>query len=312
MSILTIEHLQKVYTNGFIRRKRINALKDVSLSVEQGEIFGLLGPNGAGKTTLVKILLSIVHPTRGSGTLLSHPIGTTAVRKEIGYLPENHRYPGFLTAADVMKFSGGLKGLNRAAIKTKSDELLELVGLKDWRKVKVKKFSKGMLQRLGIAEAMIADPSVLFLDEPTDGVDPIGRKEIRDLLKRLRDQGKTIFLNSHILAEVELICNRVAVLHKGDLLKVGTVDSITNRALEYEFRTASPLPQELIDQIRTHATSVTIDGNLLTLGLRSKETTGTIVQMIAKSGILLESFEPRKLTLEDSFVEIIKSSETVL
>ncbi|MFP6769847.1 MAG: ABC transporter ATP-binding protein, partial [Planctomycetaceae bacterium] len=215
--VIRVNDLGKVYRDGWLRRRRIEALRDVSLEVGRGEIFGLLGPNGAGKTTLIKVLLGIVRKTAGEATLLGHPAGQRAGRKQVGYLPEGHRIPRHLTGNSALEFYGSLSGLAVSETRQRRQQLLETVGLSDWGRTSVTKYSKGMLQRLGLAQAMLHEPNLLILDEPTDGVDPVGRSEIRDVLNLLKSQGKTIFLNSHLLQEVELVCDRVAVLHKGEV-----------------------------------------------------------------------------------------------
>ncbi|HEX9615372.1 MAG TPA: ABC transporter ATP-binding protein, partial [Bacteroidota bacterium] len=251
MAIVQSENLTKTYTTGLFRKTPVRALENVSISVHEGEIFGLLGPNGAGKTTFIKILLSIVFPTGGNATILSHPLGSRTVRRHIGYLPENHRYPSFLTALDTLIHFGRLNGMTNSIIRARALSMLELVGLSQWTSVKIKRFSKGMLQRLGLAQAMLNDPQILFLDEPTDGVDPVGRKEIRDILTSLRAQGKTIFLNSHMLSEVEEISDRVAIMNKGRLLHVGTVSEMTSSQLEYEIRLAQAPSMSVLSNLRT-------------------------------------------------------------
>src|SRR5437867_11780295 len=226
MPVIQTSGLSKVYSAKFSKRK-VNSLNNFTFSVNEGEIFGLLGPNGAGKTTLIKILLAIVFPTSGSGKIFGQQLTDHNWKSKIGYLPENHKFPLYLTGEQVLEFYGGLSGSkDPSAITKKIPELMAAMKLGEWKKVKVKKYSKGMLQRLGLAQAMLSDPDLLFLDEPTDGVDPIGRKEIRDLLLDLKHKGKTIFLNSHLLSEVELICDRVAILNKGDLIKEGSVDEL--------------------------------------------------------------------------------------
>src|SRR5947207_8831457 len=195
--------------------KKIQALGGVSLQVEKGEIFGLLGQNGAGKTTMVKILLGITNPTFGEAFMLDAPVGTPQVRKRVGYLPEDHHFPDYHTAASLLDFYGSLLGMPRADRRRRTPEMLELVGLKGRMHYKIRTYSKGMKQRVGIAQSMFHDPEVIFLDEPTDGVDPVGRREIRAIMQQLKQQGKTIFLNSHLLGEVELICDRVSILQRG-------------------------------------------------------------------------------------------------
>lgn len=189
----------------------------------------MLGQNGAGKTTMVKILLGITGPTLGEARLLGQAVGTAAVRKRVGYLPEDHHFPDYHTGASLLDFYGALLEVPRAERRRRGQEMLELVGLKGRMNYKVRTYSKGMKQRLGIAQAIFHDPEVIFLDEPTDGVDPVGRREIRDLLQQLKDQGKTIFLNSHLLGEVELICDRVAILQAGELIRLGTMAELTQQ-----------------------------------------------------------------------------------
>jgi ABC-2 type transport system ATP-binding protein len=190
-------------------------------------IYGLLGPNGAGKTTLIKILLGIVRKTGGTATVLGHRAGSMNARSEIGYLPENHRIPRHLTANTAMEYYGSLSGMSMSEIRAERPRLLELVGLKGRETERVSGYSKGMLQRLGLAQAMLHRPKLIILDEPTDGVDPVGRREIRDVLKQLASEGHSIFLNSHLLQEIELICDSVAILNHGQLLKTGSVKELT-------------------------------------------------------------------------------------
>ena len=191
---------------------KIHALNGVSLTVQRGEIFGLLGQNGAGKTTLIKILLGITKKTDGQALLLDHPAGTASVRRRVGYLPEDHRFPDYHTGASLLNFYGALLGVPAGVRRKRIPEVLETVGLKGRMHYKIRTYSKGMKQRVGIAQALLHEPDVIFLDEPTDGVDPVGRREIRDLMQSLKEEGKTIFLNSHLLSEVEQICDRVAIL----------------------------------------------------------------------------------------------------
>jgi len=202
---------------------RVHALREVCLRVEAGEIFGLLGPNGAGKSTLVKILLTVVRPTEARGSMLGLAIGDKSALARVGYLPEQHRLPPYLTARQAVEFSGALSGVSRADRRRRADKLLDQVGLRDWKDRRVSAFSKGMRQRAGLAAALVNDPQLVFLDEPTDGVDPVGRKEIRDLLLQMRSEGRTIFLNSHLLSEAEQVCDRVAILLQGRVVKQGSL-----------------------------------------------------------------------------------------
>ena len=235
---VTVRDLAKVYRGGLFR-KRVQALNGVSLDVPRGEIFGLLGPNGAGKTTLIKILLGIVRRSSGSASVLGHVAGDRRGRRSIGYLPESHRIPHHLTGNTALEYYGQLSGMPLAEICAKRDGLLDTVGLGKWGRTPVKNYSKGMQQRLGLAQAMLHDPDLLILDEPTDGVDPVGRAEIRDVLFQLKDRGKTVFLNSHLLQEIELVCDRVAILHAGLVRHVGPVRELTeatSNCIVYEVR----------------------------------------------------------------------------
>ena len=224
--------LRKTYVEGFWRRKRQEALKGVSMRVERGEIFGLLGGNGAGKTTFIKTLLGIIRKSAGHAELLGFPAGDVRGRRLVGYLPENLRVPRHLTGYTALEYYGNLSNVPTSVIRRRRGALLEKVGLAERAKDPVRTYSKGMLQRLGLAQAMLHDPELFILDEPTDGLDPLARSQVRGYLIDLKRQGKTIFLNSHILQEVELICDRVAILDKGVLRKVANVAEITSGRVE--------------------------------------------------------------------------------
>jgi ABC-2 type transport system ATP-binding protein len=306
MEALQTVDLTKHYRTGPFKRKNIIALEKVSLSIEQGEIFGLLGPNGAGKTTFVKLLLSIAHPTSGTATVLGHPLGKRALKEQCGYLPESHRYPGFLTALDTLIFFGRLNGLQDKLLKDKTHFLLEMVGLKDWAKVKTKKFSKGMLQRLGLAQALVNDPKLLFLDEPTDGVDPIGRKEIRDLLLRLKGEGTTIFLNSHLLSEIEMMCDRVAILNKGKVVRTGTISELTTQKLAYIIQLSAPITEDLRVRLSKSHFSLVFKDTSLTVTLKDKSELNSIIDTLRAGGIGIEGMTQQKTSLEDYFIQLVK------
>lgn len=218
--------LRKTYSDGWLRAKKFSALKGISFAVPRGQIFGLLGPNGAGKTTFVKIMLGIVAKTMGEAKVMGAVAGSRNARKHIGYLPENLRMRRHHTANTALEFYGGLSGLSVAEVKARRAGLLEKVGLEAWAEAGIKKYSKGMLQRLGLAQALLHDPDLLILDEPTDGLDPQARADVRDVMLQLKKEGKTIFLNSHILQEVELVCDSVAILDRGELKYCGPVDKI--------------------------------------------------------------------------------------
>ena len=219
--VVSVKQLEKLYGAN-------RALGGVSLEVEPGTLFGLLGQNGAGKTTLVKILLGLVAKTAGEATLLGRPVGTFSARRDVGYLPEDHRLPEYHTSTSLLDLYGALQGIPRAERRRRGAELLDLLGLGGREALRIRGYSKGMKQRLGLAQALLHRPRVLFLDEPTDGVDPVGRKEIRDLLLEERRRGVTVFVNSHLLGEVEQLCDRVAILRKGQIVVTGTVPALTH------------------------------------------------------------------------------------
>ncbi len=306
MHAITAESLTKVYRDFVNRKLSVVALRDISLEVEQGQIFGLLGPNGAGKTTFIKILLGLVRPTAGRAMMLGVPLPSVGIRERIGYLPENHRYPGYLTAVQVMRFFGGLSKMKRAEILSRSASLLSLVGLDQWKEMKVKRYSKGMMQRLGLAQALINDPDLLFLDEPTDGVDPLGRKEIRDILMRLRNEGKTIFLNSHLLSEVELICDRVAILDKGKLLTVGTVAEMTVSDTNYEIGVVEPPPESFHHEAAATVLKFRVDKNILSADVRDVTELNHLIDLLRKHGVSITHVAKKRSTLEDSFLRLLK------
>ncbi len=223
---IAVDSLTKDYRDGWLRRRGVQALRGITFSVAPGEIFGLLGPNGAGKTTFIKILLGIVRKSGGDANLLGRPAGDRQGRRLIGYLPEHLRIPAHHNALTALEYYGKLSGMSGREIRARTPKLLEMVGLSARAKDSVRKYSKGMLQRLGLAQALLHDPQLLILDEPTDGLDPLARSQVRAILKQLRGEGKTIFLNSHLLLEVELVCDRVAILDHGKLRYVGPVDTV--------------------------------------------------------------------------------------
>ncbi|KAM3100115.1 ABC transporter ATP-binding protein [Phormidesmis sp. 146-35] len=228
--------LSKVYRTGFWLNQKIGSLKKVSLTIYQGETFGLLGQNGAGKTTLLKTLLGIVRPTSGRATLLGASLGNRSVKQRVGYLPENPYFYDYLTGWEILKFTAGLFGVPRSIQKKRIPELLDLVGLAQSaaKKKQLRQYSKGMLQRIGMAQALINDPELVFLDEPMSGLDPLGRYQIREIILSLKAQGKTIFFNSHVLSDVEKVCDRVAILAQGELISIGSLQDLLGTADTYQ------------------------------------------------------------------------------
>ncbi|MEK7747588.1 MAG: ABC transporter ATP-binding protein [Nitrospirota bacterium] len=225
MSVIKIEGLSKEYTLGLGQTRRV-ALRDLSLEINPGEVFGFLGPNGAGKTTTIKILVGLMAPTSGTARLFDQEITNESVRSKIGFLPETPSFYEYLTAVEILSFYGQLFNLPKSEIRGRVASLLKQVGLESSRDLQLRKFSKGMLQRVGIAQALINDPELIILDEPMSGLDPIGRKEMRELILMLKHQGKTIFFSSHIIHDVEMICDRVGILAEGQLLGMGHLDEI--------------------------------------------------------------------------------------
>lgn len=226
--VIQISGLTKDYEVGFLKKRRVRALDDLSLSVQRGEIFGFLGPNGAGKTTTLKLLMRLIFPTAGTAHILGQPIDSVATRSRIGYLPENPYFYDYLSGRELLEYTGALFSLARPRARDRAAELLELVGLGgEPADRQLRKYSKGMLQRIGIAQALVNDPEVVFMDEPMSGLDPIGRREVRDLLLALRARSKTVFFSSHILSDVEALCDRCAVMTRGRLLHCGTMEQLT-------------------------------------------------------------------------------------
>lgn len=297
--------LSKTYRNWL---KKSVALDGVCIEVEQGAIFGLLGQNGAGKTTLIKILLNIVRPSRGFAMLLGGGPGDARVRRRIGFLPEAARLPEYLRAKSFLRYMGQLNGVSRNVLKTRIPELMERVGLRGETR-KLGAYSKGMLQRLGIAAALINDPTMLFLDEPTEGLDPIARKETRDLLVELRGKGKTIFLNSHILSEVELVCDKVLVLHKGQVVTGGTPAEFMQATGEYRLRLADS--SSAVRACLEGAVQETRwEGEVAFVRPSGRAELNQMIDKLRALPVEIEAVEPIRSTLEQFFIEVVGGEES--
>jgi ABC-2 type transport system ATP-binding protein len=288
--------------------RRIRALKGVSLSVEKGEIYGLLGQNGAGKTTLIKILLGITRGWQGEARLLDHPAGTSSVRKRVGYLPEDHRFPDYHTGASLLHFYGELLGVPRVERQRRIPEVLEMVGIKGRMHYKIRTYSKGMKQRLGIAQAIFHNPEVIFLDEPTDGVDPLGRREIREIMQRLKDKGTTLFLNSHLLSEVEMICDRVAILQRGEVIREGLIQDLTRQQGYFLVGLAKgqALPLEDLAQAGFHARPY---GERWEVVLNDGQSIDAVVDFLRARGLSVRHLVEKKQSLEELFLETVEAAE---
>ncbi len=296
--------LTKVYRSRWTRRE-VRAVDGISLRVPRGTIFGLLGPNGAGKTTFVKLLLSAVHPTAGNALIFGRNAREPESRRVIGYLPENHRFPTYFTGAGMLDFYAALSGVDGTRRRKLIPEMLELVGLAQWSGMRLGKYSKGMLQRVGLAQALIHSPSMLILDEPTDGVDPVGRRQIREILTRFEEKGVTVFINSHLLVEVEMFCREVAILHKGKVALAGKMQDLT-AGKGYRLTIASPAPEALLDELRAKAVSVAARDGMLDLQFATRDLVNEAVDLARAQRCDIEALTPTTSTLEDVFVRTVE------
>ncbi len=234
---IDLQDVDKLYGGAFSRK--VHALRGIDMRVGRGEIFGLLGPNGAGKSTLVKILMTVIRPTRARGTVLGRAVGHKATLSRVGYLPEHHRFPDYLTGRQVVEFYGAMCGVSRRDRKKRAAELLDFAGMSKWADTRVRGYSKGMRQRVGIAQTLVNNPDLVIWDEPTDGVDPVGRRDIRQMTVELKKRGTTVMLNSHLLSELEMVCDRVAILVQGRVSSQGTIEELTVDRQRYEIEVAS-------------------------------------------------------------------------
>lgn len=282
-------------------RRAVRALQNVNLTVEPGAIFGLLGPNGAGKTTLVKIALTIAYPDEGEMRLLGRSIRHRSVLRRVGYLPENPRFPTHLTAWQILQLYGSLSGADMKTVRKNASNWLERLDLTQWRNVRVSKFSKGMNERLALAQALVHDPDLIFFDEPTDGLDPVGRREVRAICRELANNGKTVFINSHILAEIELICDRIALMKSGEIIEQGTVAQLTSTQNGYELVVA--VSEELRNWLYEKTLAFTaVDGHLH-IHLPDRASANSLIDALRAKSIEVESLLPKRRTLESVFIE---------
>jgi len=300
---LRIEGLTKEFRLG-LGRQRVVALDRLDLEVEPGEIFGFLGHNGAGKTTTIKLLLGLLAPTAGRAWILDRPIQDVAVKQHVGFLPESPYFYEYLTAAEFLTFYGQLFGLSRQALAKKIDDLLTMVSLADARHLPLRKFSKGMLQRIGLAQALVNDPQVVILDEPMSGLDPIGRRDVRDIILRLKDEGKTIFFSTHILPDVEMICDRVGILVKGQLRAVGAVHELVGAATVTSVEIlVERLAEAGAREVEQLGGTVVRRGNQVLIKLDDEHKTDQVVDLIRRHAGRLVSLVPHKRSLEDLFLK---------
>ena len=287
-----------------MHKEPVSAVSDLSVEVQEGQIFGFLGPNGAGKTTAIKMLLGLTYPTAGRAWVLGKPAGDIEVKREISYLPESPYFYDHMTGTELLGFYANLFGISGDERAEKIERLLKLVGLYHDRFKPLSQYSKGMLQRIGIAQALINDPKLLFFDEPTSGLDPIAHHEIRDLILKLRDEGRTVFLCSHQLSDVEMVCDRVAILNRGKLLKIGKLDEMLfGGSVEI---TAAGLDAAAVEKLKPLAKSIAAEDGAIAVSVDEGEAVGKVIDAVRASNGQILSVIPHKRTLEDLFMEIIR------
>ena len=296
-------------------RGRVQALRGIEMRVRRGEIFGLLGPNGAGKSTLVKILMSVVRPTRCAGTMLGRPVGSREALLRVGYLPENPRFPGYLTGEQTLQTYAMLAKVPREKRRVLAEKTLRLVGMTDWRRRKLGTYSKGMKQRIGLAQALMNDPELVMLDEPTDGVDPVGRREIREMLLTMKAEGRTVFVNSHLLSEVETLCDRVAILVKGKVARQGTIEELTRATRRYTVEIVGPTPET--EALRRALAALRAEPAPAGEGMTGFALAGVdaadvqpLIDALRGGGAIIAAVRPLRQSLEDLFMEAVIDPET--
>ena len=296
--------LTKDYAVGFWRKRPYRALDALTLEVPAGEVFGFLGPNGAGKTTTLKLLMQLIYPTSGRAEILGRPAGDVATRRRIGYLPENPYFYDYLTAEELLHYFGRLFGFAQADRRRRVDALLDRVGIAGERRLQLRKFSKGMLQRVGIAQALLNDPDVVFLDEPMSGLDPIGRRDVRALILDLRDQGRTVFFSSHILADAEALCGRVAIVAAGRLAAIGRLSDLhAFQARGWEMVVAGLTP-DVVARLAPGVTRATqISPGRYTLELSLSQPPEALLPDLTAAGGSMVSLNPLRVSLEDFFMQ---------
>lgn len=291
------DQLRKVFGN-------YAAVKGLTLQVKQGEVFGFLGPNGAGKTTSIKMLLGLTAPTSGAASLLGKPIGARAALAQIGFLPEHFRFQEWLTASEFLFLHGQLLNMKTGDLNARMDELLERVGLLDYRNKQLRTFSKGMLQRIGLAQALLNRPALVFLDEPTSGLDPVGRRLVRDIIHELRQQGTCVFLNSHLLSEIEITCDRVAFIRHGEVVRVLEMKSLSIGQAQVTIR-ANPLSPEVLSGLCRWGQDVQLDHDHVTMSIQNDSVLPEITRYLVEQGADVYSISPNRLSLEEVFIETV-------
>jgi ABC-2 type transport system ATP-binding protein len=305
--IVHVEDIIKDFRPGFgLRKKRV--LDGISFDVREGEIFGFVGPNGAGKTTMLKLLMGLIRPSSGRASILGHDVSETAFRRHVGFQPENTNFYDYLTAREILRFYGRLSGVPRSGREARVEALLEQVGLSHVADARLRTYSKGMLQRVGIAQALVHDPRVVFLDEPMSGLDPIGRKDIRDLVLRLRAEGKTVFMNTHILPDVEMVCDRVAIIVKGRIMHQGAIDQFLQEGAREADLVLACLPPEIPAHLEeVFAARIRGHGERIEVRVNEKDVQGVLGTAIA-AGAEVVSVTPHRVSLESIFLHAVEES----
>ncbi len=290
--------------------RHFNAVQGLDLEVPAGTVFGFLGPNGAGKTTTINMLLGNIRPTSGSASLLGKQVGDVEVRRRVGFLPEKFQFHDFLTAAEFLRMHGKLYGMSSELLARRVPEVLERVGLADRSRSKIQEFSKGMQQRVGLAQAILHEPDLVILDEPTSALDPIGRRDVRDIVTELRDQGRTVLLNSHLLSEIEMTCDRVAIIKRGKIAAQGSMDELLafTSSVEVEAYDLNDTAMAAIRGITSKLTLETVPLTKFTAWVKTEADIPELARVIVQNGAKLVSLIPRKETLEELFVRIIEGN----
>ncbi len=309
MVVLKTEGLTKEYRTGFWRT-RVRVLHDLNLEVHQGEIFGYLGPNGAGKTTTLKLLMGLIYPTAGRASILGQDVQDVAVKAQVGFLPENPYFYDYLTGREFLHFYGQLFGLPYRDRRQRIDELLDAVGLSKAAELQLRKYSKGMLQRIGLAQALINDPQVIVLDEPTSGLDPVGRKEVRDLILDLKGRGKTVFFSTHIVPDAEMICDRVGIIVAGRLTRVGTLEELLGSEVERIEITASGFDEAVDSQIDQWSVRPPArHGDKVLFAVNTEKEASQAMEFLLGRGAAVHAVHPKRRTLEDLFLREVTGRE---
>ena len=280
------------------------AVKGLTLQVQQGEVFGFLGPNGAGKTTSMKMLLGLIAPTSGEASLLGKPIGNREAMQRVGFLPEHFRFQEWLTADEFLLLHGQLLGMKKDDLQLRRDELLERVGLTPFRNKHLRTFSKGMLQRVGLAQALLNRPALVFLDEPTSGLDPVGRRLVRDVIREVRAQGTSVFLNSHLLSEIEVTCDRVAFIQHGEVVRVLELASLSNDQTSVTIR-VSNLAAESLNGLSQWGREIQMDGELIHMIVPNDTVLPEVTRYLVSQNVEVYSITPNRMSLEDIFIETV-------